>query len=448
MRHWLLALSITCLCSTVAAQEPSCPAAQNDAFDNIINHCAEQEPGSLCFGHETVSVVKRANAPQTQELRQPGDTMPINAIDWLSVSTEDHSYGAARAVFPAYPYDGLEAEPSALLAYGNVALFLPAPHLQPPLQDLAVAASRGAYLRAEPNTDSDIVKPIPVRVTVKVIGASSNLNWLRIYAAPDIIGWMSREVLTEPEQALPLLAAETDIVPLWLPWQAFDFRSGIADAPCADAPESGILLQTPKFISPRQFIVNGIRLRLSGSAWLQAQANSGTLIHVLDGLANVRANGVEHEVKSGFMTTVPLDTADGSGLTPADAPTEPVAYDYHALLNLPVHALIYDSRIRLNVYTVADPVPADGGNPLESLSPDDTCTISAGLDGANLRAHPDPQAPIIAVMAYRVSAKPIARSIGVDQLPWWKLADSVWIRINVTVFQGDCNKVPLLPVAS
>ncbi len=447
VRRWLTFCLLLLLSRAwAAAGDSSCPAEQNEALGNIVSHCADQAAETLCFGHPTVSALQRELTSDAPNFTQPGDTMSIAGVDWLSVSTEDRSWGLARAIFPAYAYDSLEAEETALLAFGNVALFFSAPvNLPSPLHDVEVAASRGAYLRAEPSLAADIVKPISVRAKVKAIGTSLNRNWLRVYAAPDMLGWMSREVLTEPAERLPVSESDADTVPLWLPWQSFDFRSGIGDAPCADAPESGILLQTPKFIPPRQFLINGIRLRLSGSAWLQATLSSGTRIRVLDGLGHVRAADIEQEVKSGFGTSVPLVMRDDDGwLMPAEAPSEPAAYDYHAMLNLPVGALIYPSRIRLDVYTVAEPVPAGGGNPLEGLSGTDDCAISAGLEGANIRSRPDPEAPIIAVMAYRESAKPIARGIGADGLPWWKLADSVWIRIDVTAFAGNCGAIPLL----
>ena len=428
-----------------SAQDSACPTAQIKALDDIVSHCADQAADTLCFGHSTVSVLQRESTSAAPSFSQPGDTISIDGVDWLSISTEEGTWGAARAVFPAYPYDSVEAKETALLAFGNVALFFPAPlNLPAPLLDVEVAASRGAYLRAEPSVEADIVKPIPVRAKVKAIGISPNRNWLRVYATPDMLGWMSQEVLTEPAGTLPVSESKGELIPLWLPWQTYDFLSGIDDEPCADAPESGVLLQTPKFIAPRQFLINGIRLRLSGSAWLQANLQSGMMIRLLDGLGHARSEGVEREIKSGFETVVALKMSDDGALAPADVPTVPVAYNYHALLSLPVHALIYPGRIRLDVYTVAEPAPAAGGSPLEALSDSDHCMISAGPDGANLRARPDPDAPIIAVMAYRESAQPIARAIGADELPWWKLADSVWVRINVTSFAGNCDAISLI----
>ena len=145
---------------------------------------------------------------------------------------------------------------------------------------------------------------------------------------------------------------------------------------------------------------------------------------------------------------MPVTKTDDFRLVAAAAPTEPVAYDYQHLLSLPVHTLIHPSRVSLALYTLATPAPQDGGSPLTYISSEDPCKIIAGRDGANLRSRPDREAPIIAVMAYRDSAQPISRGIGADSLPWWKLAESVWVRVDATSFGGNCNAIPLIRPAN
>jgi hypothetical protein len=45
------------------------------------------------------------------------------------------------------------------------------------------------------------------------------------------------------------------------------------------------------------------------------------------------------------------------------------------------------------------------------------------------------------VMAYRETARPVARAIGEDGTAWWQLAPGVWIQNDVTVTGGDCLAV-------
>ena len=444
-----LILALILLSAAIAsAQDDSCPALQIEAQSNIMAHCAEQEPGTLCLGHPTVSAVWRANAAAAPFLH-PGDTSPIEGIDWLSVSSEDKTWGTARAVISAYPGDGLETLPSALLAIGNVAIFLPELPPRPgPGARIKVSAAQGAYLREAPDTEARAIAPIAVSSDLLAVGRSADRGWLFGYAAPELRGWISREVVTDPSSQLPDVANDVAGPPLWQPGQAFDFRSGIDDAPCAGAPNSGILLQTPKFVSPRHFEINGARVSIGGTVWLQAQVGAGMRIHALDGAVRVSVRERAVNLTGGRYTTLPLEREEDGGMTAAGPPTEPAAYDYHALVDLPVHLLLYETRVGLDVYAVAAPVPEDGGNPLEQLGPEDECRLSAALFGANIRSQPDPEAPIIAVMAYRESARPLARGIGSDRLPWWKLDEGVWVRVDATVSGGNCNDIPLVVVSN
>lgn len=318
--------------------------------------------------------------------------------------------------------------------------------MQPPspLIDLTVTAGRGAYLRARPQLDAQIITPLAVRTQLKAMGASPDRNWRLVYAAPHQRGWMSQSVVSTTGEALPVVDADNDMTPLWLPGQIFDFHSGSADAPCAGSWESGILLQAPNFTTPTYFEINGIRILLSGTAWLQAQLRSGTLIFIIDGSARITAADVTQLVRRGFQTSVPITSSEDQGLVAAAAPVDPSPYDYQRLLNLPIHTLIHPSRVSLALYTLATPAPQDGGSPLTYISSEAPCKIVAGRDGANLRSRPDPEAPIVAVMAHRDSALPASRSLGADSLPWWKLANSVWVRVDATDFGGNCQDVQLI----
>lgn len=444
MKRCLAVLVFFSLAAAIAAQDSACPALQTQALNNIVSRCADQDAGAICLGHPTVSAIRRLPADRAAGWLQSGDTLPVDSLDWLAISTEDETWGAARAVFPAYAGESLDIREAVLVAFGNVALFFPASVKPPsPLVDLTVTAGRGAYLRAQPHLDAQILRPLAVRVQLKAIGMSLNRNWRLVYAAPNLRGWMSRSVVSTSGESLPVLDADTDLIPLWLPGQIFDFHSGIADAPCDGGWESGILLQAPILTAPTYFEINGIHVLLSGSAWLQAQISSGTLIHVIDGAARVTAAAVTRSVRRGFHTSVPLAISEERSLHAASAPSEPVPYDYQRLSRLPVRTLIHPSRVSLALYTLATPAPQDGGSPLSYMSSVDPCKIVAGRDGANLRSRPDPAAPIIAVMAQNDSARPVSRGIGVDSLPWWRLAEAVWVRVDATRFGGNCNNIPL-----
>ena len=199
MRRWAVLALILSLFTSAFAQDSICPAMQNEALANISERCPEQEAGTLCLGHPTVTpVIHRGAASSAAQLAEPGDTIAIADIDWLSVSSEDKTWGVARALFPAYPADGLEARDAALLAIGNVALFLPDPmDLPSTLVDVKVTAAQGANLRALPSTDAPIIAQLAVSRELKAIGRHRG-GWLLIYATPELRGWISESVVSEP----------------------------------------------------------------------------------------------------------------------------------------------------------------------------------------------------------------------------------------------------------
>ena len=441
MRHWLLvALFAVMPLPWAAAQNQACPAMQEMALANIQAHCDGQASGTLCFGNPTVSPVLRAAASANMPLSQPGDAVPIADIDWLSISTEAKTWGAARALLPAYPAEALSPRDAALVAFGNVTIFLP-PRVEAPatMEDARVEARRGVNLRALPTTTSRIVAQLANGRPLYVIARSPDREWLLVYASPTLRGWIDRSLVSDANADLPILESAATAPPLWKPWQSLDFHSGIDDAPCKGAPASGILLQAPEFGTPLYFDINGADIRLRGAVWMQAQSSVGMRVHLLDGSARVSANDGSVLLRPGAYTTVPLELADTGALRAIAPPAAPQAYEYHALSSLPLHLLPYPSRVALDTGALVAPAPPGDSSPLAALAADAPCAIAAMRNGANLRSRPDPGAPVISVMSYRQSAQPLARVIGSDGKPWWQLADSVWVRADATANAANCS---------
>ncbi len=451
--RYLLVLAFTWLLCTplAAAQDSACPAMQEMALANIQTFCAGQASGTLCLGYPTVSPTLRAEASESVLLSQPGDMMNIADIDWLSISTEAKTWGTARALLNAYPAESLSSRDAALLAFGNVTIFLP-PHVEAPvvLTEARVQARLGANLRALPTTTSRIVARLAQGRPLLVTALSPDGDWLLVYATPETRGWINQILVSDIASSLPELESAASTPPLWKSWQSFDFHSAIGDAACEEAPASGILLQTPEFGTPLYFDINGTQIRLRGTAWLQAQSSIGMLAHLLDGSARITTNDGSVLLRPGSYTTIPLELADNGALRAIAPPAAPQAYEYHSLSILPLHLLPYPSRVALDTGSLVEfvePTPPGDGSPSTDLPPDAPCTIAAMPNGANLRSRPDPAAPVIAVMHYRQSAQPVSRVIGSDSKPWWKLAERVWVRADVTTNAANCSALPFSTLA-
>ena len=445
MRLWLvLALLALFPLPTAAAQEGACPTMQAAALANIQTFCQGQASGTLCLGNPTVSPVLRAESDADALLSQPGDSLPIADIDWLSISTEAKTWGAARALLSAYPAETLSPRDAALVAFGNVTIFLPQ-QVEPPavMLDARVDTRRGANLRALPTTTSRIVAQLAQGRPLYVIARSPDRAWLLVYAKAQTRGWINQSLVSDMDGELPTMESAANAPPLWKSWQSLDFHSAIDDAACEGAPASGILLQAPEFGTPLYFDINGAEVRLRGTVWMQAQSSVGMRVHLLDGSARVSAREGSVLLSPGAYTTVPLELADNGALRAVAPPAQPQAYEYHALSSLPLYLLPYPSRVALDTVALVAPAPPGDSSPLVDLPADAPCTISAMRNGANLRSRPDSAAPVISVMSYRQTAQPVARVIGSDGKPWWQLADSVWVRADATANAANCSALPL-----
>jgi hypothetical protein len=126
------------------------------------------------------------------------------------------------------------------------------------------------------------------------------------------------------------------------PMQSFYFRSGIGEAPCIEAPESGILIQTPEGVSEITMNVNGVDLQIGSTAYLQAfspDEEEGTdgqmIINLLEGEATISVNDGQATVPAGQFSTVALD----EDLQPTGIPADPMPYDASAFTALPLSLL-------------------------------------------------------------------------------------------------------------
>lgn len=119
------------------------------------------------------------------------------------------------------------------------------------------------------------------------------------------------------------------------PMQIFYFRSGIGDAPCAEAPQSGLLVQTPQGNRRVDLTINEVNINIGSTIFLQAEPDGLFAIYVLEGEISIETFDVSRSVSAGQRVTIPLDDA----LHPNGEPAEPQSYDARELSNLPIGLL-------------------------------------------------------------------------------------------------------------
>ncbi|MFW5709292.1 MAG: hypothetical protein ACOCX5_03625 [Chloroflexota bacterium] len=72
------------------------------------------------------------------------------------------------------------------------------------------------------------------------------------------------------------------------PMQSFYLTTGIGDARCREAPESGVLVQTPEGVGQINLVVNEVEVQLGSTALLQAENKFDLNVTTLEGSAVLR----------------------------------------------------------------------------------------------------------------------------------------------------------------
>lgn len=117
--------------------------------------------------------------------------------------------------------------------------------------------------------------------------------------------------------------------------QSFYFQSAVGDSQCAEAPESGMLVQTPEGVAQVNLNINDVEIALGSTAFIQAEPEQDMRISVVEGEAAVTSSGETERVFAGTSTTVALDETGYAD----SAPTEAEAYEIEPLEVLPVSPL-------------------------------------------------------------------------------------------------------------
>jgi hypothetical protein len=134
--------------------------------------------------------------------------------------------------------------------------------------------------------------------------------------------------------------------------QAFSFQSASDDAPCAQAPNSGVVIQTPDGAASVRIRIDEVIIDLNGTAFVTSQADGDMTTNVVDGAAVITAQGDSSTAVAGTQVTVPLQ--DGA---PVGVPSDPQAYDTTDVQALPTTLLP-------NPVDVAPPLPVIPGQPI------------------------------------------------------------------------------------
>jgi hypothetical protein len=390
----LLLFVLLSMAGAVVSQEDTCVTLVQAALTATNNACAGTSRNQACYGNLSLEAEPHAGVAAFT-FEATGDIVDVSAIKTLqlsSMSLTDSAWGVALMKLQANLPDTLPGQNVVLLMFGAVHI----DNAVEPLVTLDMTASGGVNVRLRPSTSASVLTSLQHGAAVTATGRLADNSWIRIKSPNDLdgAGWVSARYLQSSGDINTLKVVEASS-PVFGPMQSFYFKSGVGDAPCAEAPESGILIQTPKGAGEVSLTANGVEVTLGSTIYLQSQPDDFMTVSVVDGSASLTAAGVRQVVPAGTLSRVPLD---GNGI--ASGPPEfPQPYDRDKLKVLPVSILpdhvaiapaLTETEIRRAI-ALAEGIPDPGqwrwtyGKPSAcntSYKVDNPKTLIVGDDGA------------------------------------------------------------------
>lgn len=432
MRILTLFLFLLLSVSTVFAQV-ACPADVLLGFARSAAACARAPVWSMCYGSGSTSA--EAHAGREVVWDKTGQFEPIEDVRRVTADSQT----AWSTVLWTMPGDlplSRQRGITALL-YGTASV----QDRLPPLPTQRVQARAALVIRRTPEIKGEIIAEYPVGREVVANGRTLDNDWLRVLV-PDTaeVGWVSASLVKG--EGFEALAAVTVETPVEQPYQNITLSTVAGDAPCAAAPDSGLLLQSPDARTRVALTVNDQTVELAGTALLQSGDGVGVFVAVLDGYALVQ----QAYVPAGAQIARPVQTAAepipqaSLGAYSASLPLAQLPSRFPAASPLTAETLEAAVVVFNTLPTPTPPAP-DPNDP-------HLCRYTLRRD-TSLRAGP---ATYYEVVADREAggrlSRPTLASPDADGKTWWQLSTSAWVDASAVNVTGDCAAIPVVSYVS
>ncbi|MCB9459023.1 MAG: hypothetical protein H6670_05195 [Anaerolineaceae bacterium] len=126
------------------------------------------------------------------------------------------------------------------------------------------------------------------------------------------------------------------------PMQAFYLQTGFGAVQCNEAPQNGLLVQTPDGIDEVTFNINGVDVAVGSTVFFQAAPQREMIVSTIEGSAMMRIGDASYPVIAGTRLRFPIDER----LQPIGRPALPEAYAHEDVSVLPIALLEREITIR------------------------------------------------------------------------------------------------------
>jgi hypothetical protein len=376
MMKKLSIVALLFLCITRVFAQDECPALVEEAIAATGEACVGVVRNQACYGNVSLTATFNPDAGEIQ-FEESGDIANLTDLQGIALSNLDiteSTWGIALMQVQANLPDTLPGQNVTMLLFGDVEV-TNAGTLGTGAT-LTATANTGANIRRTPSTEGTIIGAVIVGDSVEVVGRLEDSSWLQIQMPNgEGTGWVFGELLNVDGDVDTVEIADPGVVQFG-PMQAFYFRSGIGDAACAEAPDSGILLQTPEGAGRIVLNVNDATISLGSTAFIEAEPGGDMIINLLEGGATVETEWDVEYVPAGSRVFVPLD--DEGHTEQGDYTPEP--YNYDDMLKLPLSLLPREIDPSLPVDPEEIEILRATPTPLPTLTPTPTATSSIAME--------------------------------------------------------------------
>ncbi|MCB9450515.1 MAG: hypothetical protein H6672_03700 [Anaerolineaceae bacterium] len=407
------------------AQDTTCPVIVQTALDTVRNLCDGTGRNQACYGN-ILLVAEPQPGATSLKFDTPGDLVSIADIQSLRLSSMNESmqeWGIAMLKLQANLPDTLPGQNVTFLLLGDVEI----QNAVEELPEITVTVSASENINARRSPDGSIITTLAPGTALTANGRNTGSDWLRVILDEyDTVGWVAGFLLQSADDIQKLSVVQPDDV-IYRPLQAFYLRTGLNDSACNEAPNSGLLIQTPEGAGEIIFTINEVNVRLHSTAFLQAEAGNALTINLLEGQAIVTAFEKTVTVLAGTQTAIPID----KNLSASGPPGDPEPYTEEAVHSQPISLLPQQIR-------VATPLTE------AQIAARSACRASSSA-AVNLRSGPGTAYTRLASLSANSGTIVIGQAEGRDGFVWWKLSGERWVRSDLVETSGNCSGVMVIP---
>ncbi len=306
IRFSIITFGLLLMTALVLRAQEDCPTFVQDTMQTVNQLCETLGRDQACYGNDRLEVT---SSEDDLTFSVPGDVADVGAIESMrlaSMRLEDQVWGVVLMQVRASINPDM-SENVTMALFGDVTIT----NQGAPVVELPTTTTSAVTVYTEPS-GTVAVESLTAGAAVRANGRSEDNAWIRI-ATEQSTGWVEAGALQIEGDVSTLALAGANDVP-YGPMQAFILQTGGNDRPCAEAPNSGILIQTPQGVGEINFLINEVEVRLGSTAFFSTNERALN-VAVLEGHGEVTADGETEIVETGEYTEVPLDEdglADGA----------------------------------------------------------------------------------------------------------------------------------------